>query len=146
MKRNHQIRCSESVRLSDHDITVVLSFCSISSIAKAFNPVHPSPMFSYSTSRFFSLESVPFVEHLSSMLEVTTLFFCRLLVSRLEEKDQEMKAEYNKLHSRYTELFKTHVDYMERTKILAGVDRMESIGIYPTLNSSQSISFLEWQG
>ena len=49
-------------------------------------------------------------------------------MSRLEEKDQEMKAEYNKLHSRYTELFKTHVDYMERAKILAGADRMEQMG------------------
>lgn len=28
--------------------------------------------------------------------------------------------EYNKLHERYTELFKNHVDYMERTKMLMG--------------------------
>lgn len=28
--------------------------------------------------------------------------------------------EYTKLHERYTELFKTHVDYMERTKLLMG--------------------------
>jgi hypothetical protein len=27
-----------------------------------------------------------------------------------------MKKEYSKLHDRYTELFKTHIDYMERTK------------------------------
>lgn len=42
------------------------------------------------------------------------------LVSRLEEKENEMKKEYSKLHDRYTELFKTHMDYMERTKILMG--------------------------
>jgi hypothetical protein len=40
--------------------------------------------------------------------------------SRLEERESELKKEYNKLHERYTELFKTHVDYMERTKLLMG--------------------------
>lgn len=38
--------------------------------------------------------------------------------SRLEEREAELKKEYAKLHDRYTELFKTHVDYMERTKLL----------------------------
>lgn len=58
--------------------------------------------------------------------------------SRLEEREADLKKvriskwfsapnkcfdclfvqEYSKLHDRYTELFKTHVDYMERTKIL----------------------------
>uniref|UniRef100_A0A6P7GY34 JNK-interacting protein 3 n=1 Tax=Diabrotica virgifera virgifera TaxID=50390 RepID=A0A6P7GY34_DIAVI len=37
---------------------------------------------------------------------------------RLEEREGELKKEYAKLHERYTELFKTHVDYMERTKLL----------------------------
>lgn len=40
-----------------------------------------------------------------------------------------MKKEYAKLHDRYTELFKTHMDYMERTKILMGTDRLETFGI-----------------
>lgn len=40
--------------------------------------------------------------------------------SRLEERESELKKEYSKLHERYTELFKTHVDYMERTKLLMG--------------------------
>lgn len=45
---------------------------------------------------------------------------------RLEEKENEMKKEYAKLHERYTELFKTHVDYMERTKLLMSTnERME---------------------
>lgn len=43
-------------------------------------------------------------------------------VIRLEEKENELKREYAKLHDRYTELFKTHCDYMERTKILFGND------------------------
>ncbi|XP_071087279.1 C-Jun-amino-terminal kinase-interacting protein 4-like isoform X13 [Haliotis cracherodii] len=48
-------------------------------------------------------------------------------VSRLEEKESEMKKEYNKLHERYTELFKTHMDYMERTKILMGTDKLSEL-------------------
>ncbi|XP_049784106.1 C-Jun-amino-terminal kinase-interacting protein 4 isoform X5 [Schistocerca cancellata] len=47
-------------------------------------------------------------------------------VARLEEKEQEQKREYAKLHERYTELFKTHMDYMERTKMLMGsAERLE---------------------
>lgn len=38
--------------------------------------------------------------------------------NRLEDRESETKKEYAKLHDRYTELFKTHVDYMERTKLL----------------------------
>ncbi|XP_076337495.1 C-Jun-amino-terminal kinase-interacting protein 4-like isoform X3 [Tachypleus tridentatus] len=45
--------------------------------------------------------------------------------SRLEEKEGEMKKEYTKLHERYTELFKTHLDYMERTKMLLDSERGE---------------------
>uniref|UniRef100_A0A1Q3G3V7 JNK-interacting protein 3 n=1 Tax=Culex tarsalis TaxID=7177 RepID=A0A1Q3G3V7_CULTA len=40
--------------------------------------------------------------------------------ARLEERENELKKEYSKLHERYTELFKTHVDYMERAKIMMG--------------------------
>ncbi|VVC26844.1 Hypothetical protein CINCED_3A014496 [Cinara cedri] len=48
-------------------------------------------------------------------------------VYRLEEKEQDMKQEYTKLHERYTELFKTHMDHIERTKILMGSgDRMDN--------------------
>lgn len=47
----------------------------------------------------------------------------------MEDKENEMKKEYTKLHDRYTELFKTHMDYMERTKILMGTDRLENFGV-----------------
>nr|XP_012139232.1 PREDICTED: JNK-interacting protein 3 isoform X1 [Megachile rotundata]XP_012139233.1 PREDICTED: JNK-interacting protein 3 isoform X1 [Megachile rotundata]XP_012139234.1 PREDICTED: JNK-interacting protein 3 isoform X1 [Megachile rotundata]XP_012139235.1 PREDICTED: JNK-interacting protein 3 isoform X1 [Megachile rotundata] len=48
-------------------------------------------------------------------------------IVRLEEKEAEMKREYTRLHERYTELFKTHVDYMERTKMLVGsTERLEN--------------------
>ncbi len=45
-------------------------------------------------------------------------------VGRLEEKENETKQEYKRLHDRYCELFKAHCDYMERTKILYGTDRL----------------------
>lgn len=37
---------------------------------------------------------------------------------RLEEKENELKVENTKLHSRYNELLRSHCDLMERTKIL----------------------------
>lgn len=61
-------------------------------------------------------------------------------VYRLEEKEQEQKREYAKLHERYTELFKTHMDYMERTKILMGsAERLEggARGRLPSMNLAQ---------
>ncbi|ERL85637.1 hypothetical protein D910_03053 [Dendroctonus ponderosae] len=63
------------------------------------------------TSRLESLESIVRMlelKHKNSMEHA----------NRLEEREGELKKEYAKLHERYTELFKTHVDYMERTKLL----------------------------
>lgn len=70
--------------------------------------------------------------------------------SRLEEREGELKKEYAKLHERYTELFKTHMDYMERTKLLLSggqlanerteSGRLQSHRINPTHNSGP-ISF-----
>ena len=53
------------------------------------------------------------------------LFF--LSVSRLEEKECDNKKEYTKLHERYSELFKTHLDYMEKTKSILGAEKLEQI-------------------
>ena len=39
-----------------------------------------------------------------------------------------MKKEYTKLHERYTELFKTHIDYMERTKSMLGAEQLQGLG------------------
>ncbi|KAG5677412.1 hypothetical protein PVAND_007170 [Polypedilum vanderplanki] len=75
--------------------------------------------------------------------------------SRLEEREGELKKEYNKLHERYTELFKTHVDYMERTKLIMGnsthslhqssaserIDMNRSMRLNPITRSSGPISF-----
>ncbi|CAF1285819.1 unnamed protein product [Adineta steineri] len=57
-------------------------------------------------------------------------------VARLEEKENEMKTEYKRLHERYCELFKAHCDYMERTKILYGTDRLDQLST--TNNPSRS--------
>ncbi|CAF3446696.1 unnamed protein product [Rotaria socialis] len=58
-------------------------------------------------------------------------------VGRLEDKENEMKQEYKRLHDRYCELFKVHCDYMERTKILYGTDRLDQLATL-THTSSQS--------
>ncbi|XP_060809868.1 JNK-interacting protein 3 isoform X2 [Amyelois transitella] len=65
--------------------------------------------------------------------------------SRLEERENELKKEYAKLHERYTELFKTHMDYMERTKLLLSTASERSevrgrLGLNP-IGRSSPISF-----
>ncbi|ELU13632.1 hypothetical protein CAPTEDRAFT_158214, partial [Capitella teleta] len=52
-------------------------------------------------------------------------------ITRLEDRDSEMKKEYTKLHDRYTDLFKTHVDYMERSKLFIGGDKIMDMGVSP---------------
>lgn len=91
--------------------------------------------------------------------------------SRLEEREADLKKvsrleaivnqqltfacnsqEYARLHERYTELFKSHVDYMERTKMLMGSthsqmstasDRMEAsrARLNPVARSSGPVSY-----
>lgn len=72
--------------------------------------------------------------------------------NRLEERESDLKKEYAKLHDRYTELFKTHVDYMERTKLLVGSthsqmstgsDRMDAnrSRLHPMYRSSGPVSY-----
>lgn len=61
----------------------------------------------------------------------------------MEEKEAEMKKEYATLHERYTELFKTHMDCMERTKILMGSgDRVDLPGRsrLPAMSMSQQMT------
>jgi len=50
-------------------------------------------------------------------------------VFRLEEKENEMRKEFTKLHDRYTELLKVHMDHVERTRGLLGADRLEGAGL-----------------
>ncbi|XP_015120363.1 JNK-interacting protein 3 isoform X4 [Diachasma alloeum] len=72
------------------------------------------------------LSKIDSLESILRMLELKTKNSHDHVV-RLEEKEAEMKREYSRLHDRYTELFKTHVDYMERTKMLVGsTERLEN--------------------
>uniref|UniRef100_A0A915IRH3 RH1 domain-containing protein n=1 Tax=Romanomermis culicivorax TaxID=13658 RepID=A0A915IRH3_ROMCU len=60
-------------------------------------------------------------------------------VVRLEERESEAKQEFSKLHERYTELFKTHMDYIERTKFLMGNDKFDLMNtsmVSSTMNSA----------
>ena len=50
-------------------------------------------------------------------------------VFRLEEKENEMRKEFTKVHDRYTELLKVHMDHVERTRGLLGADRLEGAGL-----------------
>ncbi|XP_023290320.1 JNK-interacting protein 3 isoform X2 [Orussus abietinus] len=72
------------------------------------------------------LSKIDSLESVLRMLELKTKNSHDHVV-RLEEKESELKREYSRLHDRYTELFKTHVDYMERTKMLVGsTERLEN--------------------
>ncbi|OUC47935.1 hypothetical protein D917_01324 [Trichinella nativa] len=78
-------------------------------------------------------EKLESLESIVRMLELKAKN-CTDQVARLEDREVESKQEYNKLHDRYTELFRTHMDYMERTKFLMGSDKfdvsMTSSGVF----------------
>ncbi|KAI5701021.1 hypothetical protein M8J75_005322 [Diaphorina citri] len=59
-------------------------------------------------------------------------------VYRLEEKEQELKKEYSILHERYTELLKTHMEYIERTKLMMGSGRPVSFGFQSLENATNA--------
>ncbi|KRX99805.1 JNK-interacting protein [Trichinella pseudospiralis] len=69
-------------------------------------------------------EKLESLESIVRMLELKAKN-CTDQVARLEDREVESKQEYNKLHDRYTELFRTHMDYMERTKFLMGSDKFD---------------------
>ncbi|VDK78788.1 unnamed protein product [Litomosoides sigmodontis] len=51
--------------------------------------------------------------------------------ARLEEREADQKAEFDKLHERYNILLRTHIDHMERTKYLMGSDKFEMMQSMP---------------
>lgn len=59
-------------------------------------------------------------------------------VFRLEEKENEMRREFTKVHDRYTELLKVHMDHVERTRGLLGTDRLEGAGLSSRHTGMQS--------
>lgn len=50
-----------------------------------------------------------------------------------------MRKEFTKVHDRYTELLKVHMDHVERTRGLLGTDRLDGVG--PT---SRSVGMNSW--
>ncbi|KAL3116101.1 hypothetical protein niasHT_007401 [Heterodera trifolii] len=44
---------------------------------------------------------------------------------RLEEREADQKIEYEKLHERYNELLRTHIEHVERTKFLMGSEMFD---------------------
>ncbi|VDO31070.1 unnamed protein product [Onchocerca flexuosa] len=51
--------------------------------------------------------------------------------ARLEEREADQKAEFDKLHERYNILLRTHIDHMERTKYLMGTEKFEMMQSMP---------------
>uniref|UniRef100_A0A915E2I6 RH2 domain-containing protein n=1 Tax=Ditylenchus dipsaci TaxID=166011 RepID=A0A915E2I6_9BILA len=45
--------------------------------------------------------------------------------NRLEEREADQKVEYEKLHERYNELLRTHIEHVERTKFLMGAEMFD---------------------
>uniref|UniRef100_A0A3B5QTT3 C-Jun-amino-terminal kinase-interacting protein 3 n=1 Tax=Xiphophorus maculatus TaxID=8083 RepID=A0A3B5QTT3_XIPMA len=62
-------------------------------------------------------------------------------ITRLEEREAEMKKEYNALHQRHTEMIQTYVEHIERSKLQQpggnsqsegpGSERPPSLSLYP---------------
>ncbi|KAM9456978.1 C-Jun-amino-terminal kinase-interacting protein 3 isoform 3-T3 [Clarias gariepinus] len=59
---------------------------------------------------------VDFLELQGKQLELKTKNYADQ-ISRLEERESEMKKEYNALHQRHTEMIQTYVEHIERSKI-----------------------------
>ncbi len=63
----------------------------------------------------------------------------RCLVFRLEERDKELQTTYGNLRQRYGDLFRAHVELMERTRI-ANSDDVHDADNVPTSSSRHKIS------
>lgn len=51
--------------------------------------------------------------------------------TRLEERENIQKDEYDKLHQRYNDLLRTHIEHVERTKYLMGADKFDMMQSLP---------------
>ncbi|TKR65081.1 hypothetical protein L596_025540 [Steinernema carpocapsae] len=62
--------------------------------------------------------------------------------NRLEEREADQKNEFDKLHERYNDLLRTHIEHMERTKYLMGSDKfdmMQSLPMPPGMGMTGSV-------
>jgi len=64
------------------------------------------------------------------------------LASRLEEREADQKMEYDKLHERYNELLRTHIDHVERTKFLMGTEMFDMANSLPVASKNNKSVFL----
>lgn len=86
-----------------------------------------------------SLESISRILELRAKNSTDHGFFLhsyfRLVVSnlatRMEEREVDQKQEYEKLHERYNDLLRTHIDHVERTKFLMGAENFDMANILP---------------
>lgn len=62
-------------------------------------------------------------------------------ISRLEEREAELKKEYNALHQRHSEIIHNYMEHLERTKLqqLIGADQLEST-IHSKIRKERPIS------
>jgi hypothetical protein len=51
--------------------------------------------------------------------------------TRLEERENIQKDEFDKLHQRYNDLLRTHIEHVERTKYLMGADKFDMMQSLP---------------
>ncbi|KAL2100858.1 hypothetical protein ACEWY4_002619 [Coilia grayii] len=62
-------------------------------------------------------------------------------ISRLEEREGDMKKEYNALHQRHTEMIQTYVEHIERSKLQpTGSNQSESTGSRPKTERPSSLT------
>ncbi|CAK5110778.1 unnamed protein product [Meloidogyne enterolobii] len=66
------------------------------------------------------------------------------LASRLEEREADQKMEYDKLHERYNELLRTHIDHVERTKFLMGTEMFDMANSLPVASKNNKFVFFSF--
>ncbi|XP_068192021.1 C-Jun-amino-terminal kinase-interacting protein 3 isoform X12 [Antennarius striatus] len=70
---------------------------------------------------------VEFLELQGKQLELKTKNYSDQ-ITRLEERESDMKKEYNALHQRHTEMIQTYVEHIERTKMQQAGSNSQSEG------------------
>uniref|UniRef100_A0A4W6BT94 C-Jun-amino-terminal kinase-interacting protein 3 n=1 Tax=Lates calcarifer TaxID=8187 RepID=A0A4W6BT94_LATCA len=81
---------------------------------------------------------VEFLELQGKQLELKTKNYSDQ-ITRLEERESDMKKEYNALHQRHTEMIQTYVEHIERSKMQqAGSNKSDSVAATPSSTGSKS--------
>lgn len=72
--------------------------------------------------RMLELKSKNSSDHGKNLFLLNILIKFIFLANRLEEREADQKLEFEKLHERYNDLLRTHIEHMERTKFLMGAE------------------------